>query len=147
MHVSYVHKNLMKVYFVIYYFIGFVFHFCTVFMSVVWFLHLFHLFLGVVFPFWSRFLSEREWKIRLHVVEVFGSVILCSLAPTIFVSVSEYTLGRFPPLLTLPSRDVSFYTIILSLTIVLASGINLTFSTFWTIHKVMLSHSGTCIHN
>jgi len=79
-------------------------------------------------------------------VEVFGSVILCSLAPTIFVSVSEYTLARYPPLFAIPSRDVSFYTIILPLTIVLASGVNLTFYTFWTIHKVMLAHNGICIH-
>ena len=133
-------------YIAIYYLIGFVFHFCWVFISVLWFLHLFHLFLGVVFPFWSRFLSEQKWKIRLHVVEVIGSVILCSLAPTIFVSVSEYTLARYPPLFAIPSRDVSFYTIILPLTIVLASGVNLTFYTFWTIHKVMLAHNGICIH-
>ena len=129
----------------IYYLIGFVFHFCLVIVFVFWFLHLFHLFLGVVFPFWSRFLSEREWKIRLHVVGVFGSVILCGLAPTILVSVSEYTFGRFPPLFAFPSRDVTFYTIMLPITIILSSGVNLTFYTFWTIHKVMLAHNGTYI--
>ena len=106
-------------------------------MAVTWFLHLFHLFLGVEFPFWSRFLNEKKWKIRLHVVEVLGSVVLCSLAPTIFVSVSEYTLSRFPPLFALPSREVAFYTIVLPLCIILAVGVNITFYTFLSIHKVI----------
>ena len=121
--------------------LGFVFHFSSVFMSVTWFLHLFHLFLGVTFLFWSRFLSEKKWKIRLHVLEVLGSVVLCSLAPTIFVSVSEYTLGRFPPLFALPSRGVAFYTMVLPLVITLAAGVNLTFYTFLSIHKV---HTYVC---
>ena len=116
--------------------IGFVFHFSTVLMSVTWFLHLFHLFLGVAFPFWSRFLSEKKWKIRLHISEVLGSVVLCSLAPTVFVIISKYTLGRFPPLFALPSRGVAFYTIVLPLVIFLAAGVNLTFYTFLSIHKV-----------
>lgn len=106
-------------------------------MTVTWFLHLFHLFLGVVFPFWSKFLSEKKWKTRLHIVEVFGSVILCGLTPTIFVSVSEYQITRFPPLLALPSREVAFYTLVLPITIILAVGVNLTFYTFLSIHKVI----------
>ena len=107
-------------------------------MAVTWFLHLFHLFMGVVFPFRSQFLKEKKWKIRLHVVEVFGAVILCGLAPTIFVSVSEYTLGRFPPLFALPSREKAFYTMQVPLAIILAVGVNLTFYTFLSIHKVCI---------
>ena len=123
------------------YLIGFVFHFSVVFMSLMWFLHLFHLFLGIVFPFRSKFLNEKKFKFRLHVLEVFGSIVLCSLAPTIFVSVSEYTLVRFPPLFALPSRRVSFYTIALPLAINLACGVNLTFYTLLSIHKVMENYN------
>ena len=65
--------------------IGFFFHFCFVYLVVIWLLHLFHLFLGVVFPFWSKFLNEKKWKIQLYAVEMFESVILCSLAPTIYM--------------------------------------------------------------
>ena len=115
---------------------GFVFHFCSMFMAATWFLHLLHLFLGAVFPFWSQCLKEKKWKTRLHVVEVFGAVILCGLAPTIFVIVSEYSFGRLPPLFALPSREVSFYTMEVPLAIILALGVNLTFYTFLTIHKV-----------
>lgn len=71
-------------------------------------------------------------------MEVFGSIVLCSLAPTVFVSVSEYTLSRFPPLFARPSRDVSFYTIILPLSILLAIGLNLMIYSLIAIHKVRI---------
>ena len=120
--------------------IGFVFHFCWVFMNITWFLHVFHLFFGVVFPFQSEILNEKKWKNRLHVAEVFGSIVLCSLAPTICVSVSQYTFVDFPPLFSLPTLgEVLFYTIILPLSIILAVGVNITFYTFLSIHKVMLN--------
>ena len=105
-------------------------------MVVIWFLHLFHLFVGVVFPFRSQFLKEKKWKIRLHIVEVLGAIILCGLAPTIIVTVSNYTLGRFPPLFALPSREAAFYTVEVPLVVILAVGVNLTFYTFLSIHKV-----------
>ena len=107
-------------------------------MAITWFLHLFHLFLGIQFPFWSRFMGEKKWKIRLHIVELISAIFLSGVAPTAFVSASEYILGRFPPLFALPSSEVAFYTIMLPLSIILAVGVNLAFYSFWTIHKVML---------
>ena len=118
---------------------GFATHFSLVFATVTWFLHMFHFFLGIAFPFWSRFLNEQTWKIRLHVVELIGSIVLCSLAPTVFVSVSDYTLSRFPPLFARPSRDVSFYTLILPLAIFLAVGVNLMIYSLIGIYKVRIT--------
>lgn len=69
-------------------------------------------------------------------MEVFGSIMLCSLAPTMVLATSEYTLSRFPPLFALPSQQVTFYTIILPLTIILAVGVNLTIYSFIKIHMV-----------
>ena len=110
--------------------------------SVTWFLHLLHLFLVVSFPFWSNFLSEQKWKIRLHVLEVFGSVLLCNLGPVIFVSVSEYTFARFPPFFPRPSKDAAFYTLILPSNILLAIGVDLTIYSFIGLHKVTTHNSG-----
>ena len=117
---------------------GFVTHFIFVFGTVTWFLHLFHLFLVVSFPFWSKFLSEQKWKIRLHVVEVFGSVVLCSIAPITFISVSEYTTTRLPPLFPRPSNDVLFFSMILPNTVLLGIGVNLTVYSLMNIRKVNL---------
>ena len=105
--------------------------------TVTWFLYLFHLFLVVSFPFWSKFLSEQKWKIRLHVVEVFGSVVICSIAPIIYISVSEYTFSRLPPLFDRPSRDATFYSIVLPNIILMAVGINLTIYSLISIRKVI----------
>ena len=117
-------------------FVGYLFHFCFVYIAVIWLLHLFHLFLGVVFPFWSKFLNEKKWKVRLHIVEVLGSIVLCSLAPTVYVSVSTYLLARFPTVFIFPGAKVIFYTIVLPLAVTFAVGTNLIFFTFFTIHKV-----------
>ena len=102
-----------------------------------WFLHLFHLFLAIAFPFWSKFLSEQKWKIRLHILEVLGCVVISSIAPITFLSVSEYVIARLPPLFVRPSRDVTFYSLILPTTILVGTGVNLTIYSFITIRKVI----------
>ena len=120
---------------------GFVVHFCLPFATITWFLHLFHFFLGVAFPFWTRSFNDSKWKFRIHLMEVFGSILLCSLAPIIVVTTSEYTISSFPPLFALPSHHVIFYTMILPLTIMLAIGVNLTIYSFIRIHMVCyISH-------
>ena len=104
--------------------------------TVTWFLHLFHFFLVISFPFWSRFLSEQKWKTRLHVVEMVGSVVICSVAPIIVATMSGYTISRFPPLFVRPPRNATFYSLILPTTVLVAVGLSLTISSFITIHKV-----------
>ena len=91
-----------------------------------------------MFPFQTEILNEKKWKNRLHVAEVFGSIVLCSLAPIICVSVTKYTFTRFPPLFGLPTpAEMIFFSIVLPLSIILAVGVNITFYTLLSIHKVM----------
>ena len=123
--------------YIFYYVTGFVLHFSIMFITLTWFLHLFHLFLAVAFPFWSEFLSEQKWKIRLHVLEVLGCVVVSSIAPIIFVSTSEYAIARFPPVFVWASRDVTFYSVVLPNTILVAIVINLTVYSFVIIRKVI----------
>ena len=92
--------------------------------------------MGVAFPFWSERLEDDSWKARLHVVEVVSSVLLSGLAPTIYVAMSDYRFGRFPPLMSLPTRAVVFYTIMLPLSVILAVGINLIVFSLYKIRKV-----------
>ena len=109
------------------------------FISITWFLHVFHLFLGLAFPFWtSNFFSEVGWKWKLFILETLGAILFSIPGPTIVLSISEYRLGRFPPLFPLPNKELSLYTLILPLTILLAVGVNLIFFCFGTIHKVLM---------
>ena len=90
-----------------------------------------------MFPFSSRYLNEKKWRIRLYVVEMVGSIVLCSIAPIIYISVSDYRLTRFPQSATFPSTEVIFYSILIPFAMILAVGINLIVYTFFTIHKVI----------
>ena len=106
-------------------------------MTVTWFLHVFHLFLVITFPMWSlQFFREETRKLKLCILEILGSIIFSSILPAIVLSVSHYRLATFPPLITLPTRELSLYTLILPLTVLLAVGVNLIFLSFWKIHKV-----------
>ena len=70
---------------------------------------------------------------------MFGSVVLCSLAPIIYISDSDYVLSRFPQVIVFPSPEMSFYSVVIPLAIILAVVVNLAFYTFFTIHKVPAS--------
>jgi len=63
-------------------------------------------------------------------------VFLSILAPVIYLAVSEYRVTRFPPVLCVPSRIVSFYTVCLPLCVTLGSGSILLIIMFYTLVKV-----------
>ena len=90
----------------------------------------------IAFPMWSRKLDRKQTKNILHVVEVVGAIFLCTLAPTLNVIFSKYQFGRFPPLICIPSKEVSFYTVCLPLCIVMGTGVILAIIMFWMLYKV-----------
>ena len=85
---------------------------------------------------WSRNLDRKQTKIILHVVEIAGALCLGTLAPVVNIIYSKYQFGRFPPVLCLPSKEVSFYTVCLPLCIMMAIGTILAVIMFWILHKV-----------
>ena len=101
-----------------------------------WLLHFVHLFIKIAFPMWCRKLDRKNIKLILHVVEVAAAIFLCSLSPTLFVIFSKYRFGRLPPLICIPSKEVSFYTICLPLCIIMAIGMILAVIMFWILCKV-----------
>ena len=117
-------------------FVGLTFHWLLVLLGMLWLLHLIHLFLKIAFPMWSRTLNVKRKKLILHVTEVSGATFLCGLAPIIVVSVSEYNIGRFPPLFCFPSSAITFYTMCFPVCIVIGSGVIISIITFWILHKV-----------
>ena len=105
-------------------------------MATFWLLHLIHLFMKIHSPIWYRNLDRKQTKLILHVTEAIGAIILCILPSMVYVSVSEYTFGRFPPLFCIPSQAVTFYTICLPMCVLLGSGVILMVIMFWMLHKV-----------
>ena len=115
-------------------------------MAITWFFYVFHLFLGLAFPFWSaRLFSEETRKLKICVLEIFGAFIFSGTFPTIVLSMSDFRLARFPPVIVIPSKDLILYTLLLPIAILLIVGVNLTFLSFWIIHKVKrMIQSVTC---
>ena len=116
--------------------VGFAFHWGLVLLAEFWLLHLMHLFMKIAFPMWSRKLDRKQTKIILHVVEVSGALFLSTLAPILNIIFLKYQFGRFPPLICVPSKEVSFYTICLPLCVIMGIGMILTIIMFWMLHKV-----------
>jgi len=128
------HKNSQN-YFIS--FAGFVTQFCFLFMAITWFFYIFHLFLGLAFPFWSRqFFSEKKRRLKICVLEICGAILLSAVFPSIVLSVSDFRLARFPPVFVFPTKELALYTLLVPICIMLIVGINLTFLSFWIIHKV-----------
>ena len=122
------------------YIAGFAFHWGLVMLAELWLLHLIHLFIKIAFPMWSRKLDRKQTKIILHVVEVGVALSLGTMAPILNVIFLKYQFGRFPPVLCIPSKEVSFYTVCLPLCIMLAIGTILAVIMFWMLHKVSNQH-------
>ena len=120
------------------YFIGATFQFCLILMSIFWLFHLFHVFLKVVFPVKSRFLTTRKWNRKLHIAEILVSILISALGPaTVWIAGIKYGFSFFPPLLCLPtSRAFVFYTMSVPLMILLTLGLNMTATIIWTLLKV-----------
>ena len=116
--------------------VGFAFHWGLMLLTEFWLLHLIHLFIKIAFPMWSRELDRKQTKIILHVVEVSGALFLSTLAPILYIIFLKYRFGRFPPVLCVPSKEVSFYAICLPLCIIMGTGVILTIIMFWMLHKV-----------
>jgi len=129
----YIRVCIMHITFYLYH-LGFVNHLFLVLMMVFWMLNIFHIFLRVTFPLQTKYYIEKRLSL-LHVIEVAGSFILCSVAPIIYVSTSQYEMTRFPPLLCVPTEEFYFYTLSLPLCFTLTIGINLLIVTLWKIHQ------------
>ena len=89
-----------------------------------------------MFPIWSKKHNDKEKSLVFHVLEVSVSVVISILAPVIYVAGSEYRVTHFPPVLCVPSRIFSFYTVCLPLCMTLGSGSILLVIMFYTLVKV-----------
>ena len=111
------------------------------------------LFWKVQFPLHSRSFETAHRTKYIHVI----MVVLALLIPLIPVITSEikggYTMTRFPTILCTGSdKDVTFYTMVLPITIILGIGTSILVFIFWKIHtvrklcKYVLFVSMSCLH-
>ena len=108
-------------------------------LAMLWLLHLMHLFVKIAFPIWSRKFHNKRTNFIIHTAEVTGAIVLCGIAPAVFISTSEYNFQQFPPFICFPTKSVGFYTMCLPLCLMVGSGVILAIIMFWMLHMVSFS--------
>ena len=105
-----------------------------------WFLHVFHLYLNVLFPLKFLLLKDKRWEKRLHLTELIASIGFASLGPaTVWLSNNDYNMFSNPPLLCLPATNsMLLYTLCLPMLLLLIIGVNLIATVVWALLKVTL---------
>ena len=105
-------------------------------MMLYWLLHLIHLFLKFVFPFSIRRIDTKQWKRGFHVGEVILVNVVTSIAPICVLTASKYYPYGYPPNLCIPNASLTFYTILVPITIILCVGTCLILLMFWRLQLV-----------
>ena len=132
---------------------GMVFHYTMLQLVLWWVFHIMALFWKIQFPFHARRFESARRVPYLH----FTAVVLALVLPAIpiIIAMIEYAvqdsknsssspagklgfgLIRFPPILCIGNdRDVTYYSLILPLNLIVIVGMALLVLVFWIIHKV-----------
>ena len=123
--------------------LGAVFHFLVILMGISWFLHLFHVYLNILFPIQLNFLNRKTWSRGLHITEVAGAIILSAIGPmAVFISGNKYNIGTLPPIICVPSSTyLTIYTMFIPLVLMSTTGVCIIITMLWALIKV-----GSYIH-
>ena len=109
-------------------------------LAVWWFCHEVSLFWGICFPFHARSFQTAHRTKYVHITMVAVGLVLPALSVIVTFTTGDpsgFGLTRFPPILcTGLQRDSTFYSLVLPINILLATGIPLLIIIFWIIHKV-----------
>ena len=108
--------------------------------SLWWIFHVSVLFYGIQFPFHSRSFKVRTKYI--HVIMVVVALLLpLGACNNLWSYIGGYTMTVFPPILCTGSdADATFYSLLLSIIIILGTGTRLLVIMFWKIHMVHITH-------
>ena len=100
---------------------------------------MFHVFASVAFPFkTNKIFGSKSYILRIHVAEIIVIFILGFLSSVITLSTSGYQYTEFPPSCYPKSSTVSFYTLLLPLTLGSTVGVFFLMGAFWILRKVNL---------
>ena len=103
-----------------------------------WILHVGALFWKIACPFHARQFEVNKRIKYIHISMVFVAVFLPFIPVGVTFSKGGFGLTRFPSILcTGTQSEATFYSLILPITLMLATGITLLIIMFLLVHKVM----------
>ena len=124
-----------------FFFAGIVFYYGLFQLAVWWFCHEISLFWKIKFPFHARSFETAHRMKYVHITMVTVGLILPALPVIVTFTTGDpsgFGLTRFPPILcTGLEKDSTFYSLVLPINILMATGIPLLIIIFWIIHKVI----------
>ena len=129
--------------YIIFIFLGAIFHFLVMLIGIFWFLHLFHVYLNILFPIQLNVLNRKTWSRGLHVAEVTGTIIVGAIGPmAIFISGDKYNTPTFPPISCFPeSIHHNIYSVFIPLVLMFTIGVCIIVTMLWTLIRVRRIYS------
>ena len=117
--------------------LGSLLFYCFMQIAVLWILHVSVIFWNVRFPDQYMLLNRRHQVKYIHLVSVLVAIVVPVIPVAVIYGTGGFVNGRFPPLLCLPSNaNAAFYSLVLPVSVLIASGVTLLLAVFWTLHKV-----------
>ena len=123
--------------FIFYVFIGIMNHYVYCLAVIWWFIHIAAIYWGVKYPFHAHKLETSGKKKYLHFTAVLLGVVLPWISIGAVLGAGGYTFASVPPIFCIPSSiNVSFYSYIMPIIILQATGASLLTIILWAVCKV-----------
>ena len=117
--------------------LGAAFMFLLLHTSLLWFGHVVAMFTKIKWPLGARKIALAGYYKYLHTLCLLASTIVSTLPVAVVLNTSGFATFTFPPLFCTPTnREMTFYCIILPVSILIAIGASLLIVILWIIHQV-----------
>ena len=114
------------------------FYYAVLVLDLFWIFHIAILFGKIVFPFHAKRLEARGFFPYIHLNMIIAALVLPWQSLGSSLGKGGLTIPQFPPVVCLArNTDVTFYSFILPISIINATGVSLITIIFWTIIKVV----------
>ena len=118
--------------------VGSVFLYTALQISILWICHVTTTFYKIKFPFHSKHLEGRK---IIHVLVVLLAVVLPTIPVFVSFTTGGFVIGNNPPVICVSrSSDAAYYTLVLPISIIIATGTSLLFMVLVSVIKVILFH-------
>ena len=120
---------------------GSVLFYCFMQIAVLWICHVCMIFWNVRFPDYYLLLTRRHQLKYIHLMTILIAIFVPCIPVAVAFGTGGFINARFPPLLCLSrSANAAFFSLVLPVSILIASGVSLLLAVFWTLHKVCESN-------
>ena len=113
---------------------GIVFYYAALVLDMFWIFHIVILFWRIVFPLHARHFETRRYFQYIHCVMIIAAIVLPWGSLGTILGTGGLTIPRFPPIVCFAKEpDATFYSFILLISIINATGVSLIAIILWVL--------------